>query len=165
MTNWTNTLKWNSNRRLRTCQNSQWYFHCYLNWYLHSIFSQFLAFSLIFCCFLNKTFIKMFITWILRAMFKSTMVMSSMTSQTSKILFHLWWIFQIWCQIAVALSILKFSKLTKFWDRANFFVIHVTGSWMCYLDSQSNALHFWLLLDGLAQILTKLQLFKILTYF
>ena len=50
--------------------------------------SQFLPFSLIFCCFLNKTFIMMIITWILRAMFKSPKVMPSMTSNTSKILFH-----------------------------------------------------------------------------
>ena len=50
--------------------------------------SQFLPFSLIFCCFLNKTFIMMIITWILRAMFKSPMVMPSMTSNASKILVH-----------------------------------------------------------------------------
>ena len=50
--------------------------------------SQFLPFSLIFCCFLNKTFIMMILTWILRAMFKSPMVMPSMTSNASKILFH-----------------------------------------------------------------------------
>ena len=54
--------------------------------------SQFLPFSLIFCCFLDKTFIMMIITWILRAMFKSPMLMPSMTSNASKILFslHMW---------------------------------------------------------------------------
>ena len=34
---------------------------------------------------------------------------------------------------------------------ANFFVISVTGSKVCYLDSQSNLLHFELLIDVLAQ--------------
>ena len=58
--------------------------------------SQFRPFSLIFCCFLNKIFIMVIITWISRAMFKSPMVMPSMTSNASKILFHyicgqIWW--------------------------------------------------------------------------
>ena len=50
--------------------------------------SQILPFSLIFCCFLNRTFIMMIITWILKAMFKSPMLMPSMTSNAPKILFH-----------------------------------------------------------------------------
>ena len=59
----------------------------------------------------------------------------------------------------------KFSKLTKIWGRANFFVISVTGNELCYLDSQSNFLRFELLIDVVAQKLMELWHFQNLTYF
>ena len=49
-----------------------------------------------------------------------------------------------------------FQHWRKFEVQANFFVISVTGSQACYLDSQSNFLHFELLIDVVAQILKEL---------
>ena len=43
-----------------------------------------------------------------------------------------------------------FKSDKKFEVEANFFVISVTGSYVYYVDSQSNALHFDLLIDVLA---------------
>ena len=58
-----------------------------------------------------------------------------------------------------------FSKLTKILGGANFFVISVTGSSVCYLDSQSNLLRFELLIDVVPKKLMELRYFKDLTYF
>ena len=69
------------------------------------------------------------------------------------------------CQIEAILKIAKFSKLTKIWGHTNFFVISVTGSEVCYLDSQSAFLHFELMIDVLAKKLTELWHFQNLTYF
>ena len=55
--------------------------------------------------------------------------------------------------------------MTKIWGLANFFVISVTGSLICYLDSQFNYLHFELLIDTVARKLTELWQFQNLTYF
>ena len=46
----------------------------------------------------------------------------------------------------------------------NFFTGSDTGSWICYEDSHEYLWHFELLIDVLAQILTELLQFKILTY-
>ena len=59
----------------------------------------------------------------------------------------------------------NFRKWRKFDVRANFFVISVIGSYICYLDTQSNFQHFELLIDVLAEKLTELWRFKNLTYF
>ena len=59
----------------------------------------------------------------------------------------------------------KFQKWRKFEVGANFFRISVTGSWVCYLDSQSNFLHFELLIDAVAKKLMELWHFQNLTYF
>ena len=59
----------------------------------------------------------------------------------------------------------KIQKWRKFEVRANFFVISVTGSKVCYLDSQCSFLHFELLIDVLARKLTELWRFQNLTYF
>ena len=59
----------------------------------------------------------------------------------------------------------KFSKLTKILVRANFFFISVTGSKVCYLDSQSTFLHFELLIDVVARKLMELWQFKNFTSF
>ena len=60
-------------------------------------------------------------------------------------------------------EILKnFQNWRKFEVLTNFFVVRVTGS---YLDSQSDFLHFGLLIDVVAKKLTKLWQFQNLTYF
>ena len=59
----------------------------------------------------------------------------------------------------------KFQNWRKFEVGANFFVISVTESKVCYLDSQSNFLHFELLIDAVAKKLTELWHFQNLTYF
>ena len=41
----------------------------------------------------------------------------------------------------------------------------VTGNWLCDPNSQEHYLHLELLIEGLAQILKKLQPFQDLTYF
>ena len=82
-----------------------------------------------------------------------------------------WWMiyilsFYTWCQIEVILKIAIFFKLTKIWGTVELFRHNcVTGSLVCYLDSQSNLLHFELLIDVLAQKLTELWQFQNLTYF
>ena len=58
-----------------------------------------------------------------------------------------------------------FLNWRKFEVQANFFVISVTGCLVCYLDSQSNLLHFELLIEVLAKKLTELWQFQNLTYF
>ena len=62
-------------------------------------------------------------------------------------------------------KILKISKVSKFEVLANFFVGSVTGYWVSYIDSQVHYLHFELLIDTVAQILTELWQFQNLTYF
>ena len=52
------------------------------------------------------------------------------------------------------LYISKFQNWRKFDFLPNFFVWSVTGSWICYPDSHKNPLHFDILIDALAQILT-----------
>ena len=59
----------------------------------------------------------------------------------------------------------KNSKVTKIWGWANFFVISVKASQVCYLDSQSNFLRFEPLIDVVAQKLMELWQFQNLTYF
>ena len=50
----------------------------------------------------------------------------------------------------------KIQKWRKFEVGANFFFISVIGSEVCYLDTQSNFLHFELLIDVVAQKLMEL---------
>ena len=59
----------------------------------------------------------------------------------------------------------NFQKWRNFEVLANFFVGSVTGNWVCYINSQVHYLHFELLIDALAQILTELWWFQNLTYF
>ena len=58
-----------------------------------------------------------------------------------------------------------FQNWRKFEVGANFFVISVTGSEVCYLDSQSNFLRFELLIDVVAQTLMELWHFQNLNFF
>ena len=58
-----------------------------------------------------------------------------------------------------------FRKWRKFDVQANFFVISVTRSYICYLDSQSHFQHFELFINVLAKKLTELWRFQNLTYF
>ena len=55
----------------------------------------------------------------------------------------------------------KFQNWRKFEVGANFFVISVTESKVCYLDSQSNFLHFELLIDAVAKKKRSYDTFKI----
>ena len=72
------------------------------------------------------------------------------------------------CQIEAILKIAKFKKKIKNWRKievgSNFLVKGVTGSKVCYLDSQSSFLHFELLIDVLAHKLMELWHFQNLTY-
>ena len=81
--------------------------------------------------------------------------------------FHTIFLYLLWnCGYIENSKILKnFQKWRKFEVRSNFFVITVTGSYVSYLDSQSNFLHFELLIDVLAHKLTELWRFKKLTNF
>ena len=51
-----------------------------------------------------------------------------------------------------------FELATKFFTRSD------TGSWISYKDSHKHLWHFELLINALAQILTELLQFKVLTY-
>ena len=66
-----------------------------------------------------------------------------------------------WGYIANCEIFKNFQNWRKFEVQANFFVISVTGSELCCLDSQSNYLHFELLIDVVARKLTELWQFKI----
>ena len=70
-----------------------------------------------------------------------------------------------WCQFEAAFNILTFSKWPPFWARNEIFTGSDTGSWIFYEDSHKHLWHFELLIDALAQILTELLQFKVLTYF
>ena len=59
----------------------------------------------------------------------------------------------------------NFQKWRNFEVRANFFIGSVTENWVWYIDSQVQYLHFELLIDTVAQILTELWWFQNLTYF
>ena len=59
----------------------------------------------------------------------------------------------------------NFQNWRKFEVEVNFFVISVTGNEVCHLNSQSNILHFELLIEVLAKKLTELLQFQNLTYF
>ena len=94
-------------------------------------------------------------------------VASPMTSSPWKHLFlhNLGWSFS-WCWIEAVFNILTFSKWPPFWGRGEFFFTESdTGIWICYKDSPEHLWHFELLIDALAQILTEILQFKVLTYF
>ena len=55
----------------------------------------------------------------------------------------------------------NFHKWQNFEVQTNFFVGSVTGNWVSYIDSQVHYLHFELLIDSVAQILTSYGNFKI----
>ena len=59
----------------------------------------------------------------------------------------------------------NFQKWRNFEVLAKFFVGKVTVNLVCYIDSQVHYLHFELLIDAVAQILTEWWQFQILTYF
>ena len=94
-------------------------------------------------------------------------VTSSMTSSLWKYFFlhNLGWSFHCWCQIEAVFYIWTFSKWPPFWGRKEFFTWSDTGIWICYNDSHEHLWHFELFIDALAQILTELLEFKVLTYF
>ena len=76
-------------------------------------------------------------------------------------------LFHIRCQIEATFK--KFWNLENFKCRnfevlVNFFVGSVTRKWVCYIDSQVRYLHFELLIDTVAQILTESWQFQNLTY-
>ena len=59
----------------------------------------------------------------------------------------------------------KFQKCRNCEVLAKFFVGSVIGNWVCYINSRMHYLHFELLIDTVAQILTELWQFQNLTYF
>ena len=77
----------------------------------------------------------------------------------------------IWDDLFMSNVILKMCLI--FWHFQNgrhfevatkFFTGSETGIWICYKDSHDHLWHFELLIDALAQILTELLQFKVLTY-
>ena len=94
-------------------------------------------------------------------------VTSSMTSSSWKIIFgyNLGRSFYIWGKIEAVFNISKFSKWPPCWARTNFFTESYTGSWIDQNDSHQHFWHFELLIDALAQILTKIYQFQNLTHF
>ena len=58
----------------------------------------------------------------------------------------------------------KFEKWRNFELAANIFSKHVTGNWVCYVNSQEQFLNFELLIDVLAQKMTELWQFQNLIY-
>ena len=58
----------------------------------------------------------------------------------------------------------KFEKWRNFELAANIFNKHVTGNWVCYVNSQEQFLNFELLIDVLAQKMTELWQFQNLIY-
>ena len=58
----------------------------------------------------------------------------------------------------------KFEKWRNFELAANIFNNHVTGNWVCYVNSQEQFLNFELLVDVLAQKMTELWQFQNLIY-
>ena len=91
----------------------------------------------------------------------------TMTSSLWKYFFlhNLGWTFHCWCQIEAVFYIWTFSKWPPFWGRKEFFTWSDTGIWICYNDGHEHLWHFELFIDALAQILTELLEFKVLTYF
>ena len=94
-------------------------------------------------------------------------VTSSMTSSPWKYfsLHNLGWSFYFWCEIEAVFDILTFSNWPPFWDRNANFTMSDTGNRICKNDSQENLWDFELLIDALAEILTELLQFKVLTHF
>ena len=93
---------------------------------------------------------------------------SSMTSSLWKYFFlhNLGWSFHFLYQLEAVFYIWPFPKWPAFWGRKDFFFTWSdTGIWICYKDSHEHLWYFELLIDSLAQILTELLEFKILTYF
>ena len=128
--------------------------HQVWRWYLYSFFSYDEK-----CYF---SFIKEY-----REMIWGLPVMSSMTSLPWKYfsLHNLGWSFHFWCQIEAVFNILTFSNWPPFWGRDEIFTGSDTGISICYKDSHEHLWHFELLIDALAQILTELLQFEVLTYF
>ena len=93
-------------------------------------------------------------------------VTSSITSSPWKYFFlqNLRWSFYFSCQFEAVCNILTFSKWPPFWGFDEIFTTSDTGIWICYKDSHEHLWHFELLIGALAQILTDLFHFKILTY-
>ena len=73
--------------------------------------------------------------------------------------------FNIWCQIEAVFNILTFSNGRHFELATKYFTGSDTGIWIYYNDSPEHLWHFKLLIDALAQILTEILQFKVLTYF
>ena len=86
---------------------------------------------------------------------------------TMKIFFlhNLGWSFHFWCQIEAVFNILTFVNWPSFWGRDKNVYRNDTGIWICYKDSHEHLWYFELLVDVLAQILTWLLQFEVLTYF
>ena len=86
---------------------------------------------------------------------------------TMKIFFlhNLGWSFHCWCQIEAVFYIWTFQNGRHFEVAKIFFTWSDTGIWICYNDSREHLWPFELLVDALAQILTELLEFKVLTYF
>ena len=76
--------------------------------------------------------------------------------------------FNIWFQtedISKKIKILKFSKQAICWGLCELFRQKCHRKLRCHLDSQEHYLHFELLINVLAKILTELWQFQNLTYF
>ena len=86
---------------------------------------------------------------------------------TMRIVFlhNLGWSFHFCCQFEALCNILTFSIWPPFWPRDEIFTGSNTGIWIYQEDSHEHLWHFEYLIDALAQILTELLQFKVLTYF
>ena len=95
---------------------------------------------------------------------------SSMTSSLWKYFFmhNLEWSFLFiisYIKLKLCFIFGPFQNGRHFEVAKNFFTWSDTGIWICYKDSHEHLWHFELLIDVLAQILTELLEFKVLTYF
>ena len=92
-------------------------------------------------------------------------VISDIMNTKTPFYVNLWCSFYIWCQNEPISNILKCSKWPIFWGSCAFWTGSCTGSLVQQQDRPCHSLHFEILFDSLAQILTELWLFQNLTYF
>ena len=68
-------------------------------------------------------------------------------------------------KLKLCLIFRNFKNCRHFELATNFFTGSYTGSWRCQQDSHEHFRHFELLIHALAQILTEISQFQILTYY
>ena len=77
---------------------------------------------------------------------------------------NFWRSFHIWCQNEPILNISKISKWPPYWGPGELLNRRCTENWVLHHDRPCHSLHFDILFDVLAHILTELWLFQNLTY-